>query len=387
VLGPADIAAQPDTRIAAPAGPDDLAYVLYTSGSTGIPKGVMLTHRNALAFVDWAVAELAVSRDDRLSNHAPLHFDLAVFDVFAAARAAAAVVLVPRSAAAFPVELAAFIREKEISVWYSVPSALNMLATRGELEPGGPPRLRLVLFAGEVFPIAQLRGAMAAFPRAEFYNLYGPTETNVCTFYPVPRPLPEDCTAIPIGYPISDVELLAITDTGDVTGPGERGELWVHGPTVMRGYLGEAEHTAKVLRAPDPRRPQLTGYGTGDLVSADETGLWSFFGRRDSQIKSRGYRIELGEIEAALSGHPQIAECAVVPVPDPAFGSLIAAYVVTSAALSPADLTAYSRTALPSYMVPTSFSVLAALPRTSTGKIDYQALKTLQEESGRGEGS
>jgi non-ribosomal peptide synthetase component F len=183
VLSAADVARQPDDRPSVPVGPDDLAYVLYTSGSTGVPKGVMLTHRNARSFVDWAAAAFALTRADRLSNHAPLHFDLAVFDVFAAARAAAAVVLIPRSVAAFPAELAAFAADKNISVWYSVPSALNLLAARsglaqGGLEQGALPGLRLVLFAGEVFPTRQLRRAMAMFPNAGFYNLYGPTETN-----------------------------------------------------------------------------------------------------------------------------------------------------------------------------------------------------------------
>ena len=214
-----------------------MAYILYTSGSTGTPKGVMLTHRNALSFVDWAVGEFALTRQDRLSNHAPLHFDLTIFDLFAAASVAAAVVIVPREAALFPVELAALVRDKRISVWYSVPSAVNMLASRADLLPGELPGVRLVLFAGEVFPIGQLRQALAAFHEAEFYNLYGPTETNVCTFYHVARPLGEDQTSLPIGLPIDGVELFCLSEDGRPTEINERGELWVSGPTVMRGYL------------------------------------------------------------------------------------------------------------------------------------------------------
>ena len=377
MLDAAHLARQPTGRPEVTVEAEDLAYILYTSGSTSAPKGVMLTHKNALAFVSWAVREFALTRRDRLSNHAPLHFDLSVFDLFAAAAVAAPVILVPRDVAMFPAELAAFVRAKDISVWYSVPSAVNMLASRCGQGPGQLPRLRLVLFAGEVFPMGQLRQALAAFPDAEFYNLYGPTETNVCTFYRVARPLAEADTSIPIGHPIDGVELFCRTDDGREARTGERGELWVSGPTVMRGYLGDPGHTAQVLSAPDPARPDVIAYRTGDLVARYEDGAWHFFGRRDSQIKSRGYRIELGEIEATLGAHPSIVECAVVPIPDEAYGNRIKAYVVTRKAVSATQLAAYSRKFLPSYMVPWSFDRITALPRTSTGKIDYQALKQL----------
>jgi amino acid adenylation domain-containing protein len=375
LLGLDALACQPTSSPSSEPDGDDLAYLLYTSGSTGTPKGTALSHRNALAFVDWAVARFDVTSDDRLSSHAPLHFDLSIFDLFAAARAGASVVLVPASASVFPVVLARFIEQQAISVWYSVPSVLSALALRGNVRGGELSRLRAVLFAGEVFPTKYLRRLMELLPHASFYNLYGPTETNVCTFYEVPPLAPDGQEPVPIGRAITGVEVFAVTDEGRLAGRGEVGELYVQGPTVMRGYWNDPARTAEVL-VPHPfaGEPAPLVYRTGDLVREDEDGDLRFLGRRDAQIKSRGYRIELGDIEAALYAHPDVVECAVVPLPDDLITNRIKAFVVGRGQLRRSDLSSFCADRIPRYMVPDSFEFRQSLPKTSTGKIDRQHL-------------
>jgi amino acid adenylation domain-containing protein len=353
--------------------PSDLAYILYTSGSTGEPKGVMLSHRNALAFVDWAVEEFGVTSADRLSSHAPLHFDLSVFDLYAAAEAAATVVLVPSRAVMFPVELARFIEQEAITVWYSVPSALTMLVTRGALRPEAFPTLRTILFAGEVFPMKYLLRLMDLLPHVRFSNLYGPTETNVCTWYDVPRFADDDAPAsIPIGRAIANVETLAVDEGGKPVPHGEVGELYVRGPTVMHGYWADEERTSQTLFQENGSRV----YRTGDLVQEDDEGNFLFLGRRDAQIKSRGYRIELGDIEAALYEHPLVLECAAVAVPDELVTNRIKAVVATRAPIHEIELAQHCAARLPRYMVPELFEFRDELPKSSTGKI---ARKQLQD--------
>ncbi|HEX2030313.1 MAG TPA: amino acid adenylation domain-containing protein [Actinomycetota bacterium] len=376
VFGREAVDGQPAEPPGVPVVDQDLAYILYTSGSTGDPKGVMLSHRNAMTFVEWAADLVAVRPEDRLSSHAPLHFDLSIFDLFAAALGGASVHLVPPETSVFPVEVVRFIEGHGITVWYSVPSILSMLTLRGGLGPGALPTLRTVVFAGEVFPTKYLRELMRLVPHAEFLNLYGPTETNVCTWYRVPD-IPEDQTEpIPIGRAIDNLEVFAVTDDGRLASPGEVGELHVRGGGVMQGYWGDPERTSRVLIAnPFGGEVRDPVYRTGDLVREDEDGNYRFLGRRDSQIKSRGYRIELGEIEAALNGHPSIVECAVVAVPDELITNRIEAYVVVRDGVDAAHLIRFCSERLPSYMIPQRFRFSDTLPKTSTGKIDRQALR------------
>jgi amino acid adenylation domain-containing protein len=373
VLDSTAVDAQADGAISVARIGSDLAYVLYTSGSTGNPKGVMLTHRNALAFVDWAVDEFRVRSYDRLSNHAPLHFDLSIFDIFAAARAGGTLVLVPQEISIFPIEIARFIERSEITVWYSVPSLLSKLSEKANLRPGSLPRLRTILFAGEVFPVKYLRSLMFQLPHVRFSNLYGPTETNVCTWFDVSSPPDASSEPIPIGRAIADVEVFAVKDDGAPADTHEVGELLVRGPTVMQGYWNDPERSNCGLVDDPFGRPEKV-YRTGDLVRRERDGNFRLLGRRDAQIKSRGYRIELGEIEAALYRHRAVAECAAIAIPDEMITNRLVAVVALKHRIETAELHQWCAHIIPRYMIPESFVIQGSLPKTSTGKIDRQAL-------------
>jgi len=352
-------------------GADDLAYILYTSGSTGVPKGVMLTHRNATSFVDWCSEAFAPTPDDRFSSHAPFHFDLSVLDLYVSLKHGSALYLVSEDTGKTPQALAEFISRHRLTVWYSTPSILSLLAQFGHLDTEDCGSLRLVLFAGEVFPVKHLRAITALWPQDTFYNLYGPTETNVCTFARIPSPIPDDrVEPYPIGPACSHCQALVLDVPGGqaVTGEDE-GLLYIAGPSLFQGYWGRESRELFL------ERDGARWYNTGDVVRDSPEGF-IYLGRRDRMVKRRGYRIELAEIERGLYQHEELREVAVVALPDASAGVRIVAHVVPHPGTRPSivALKTFCGKVLPSYMNPDAFVFHDALPRTSTNKVDYQAL-------------
>jgi acyl-coenzyme A synthetase/AMP-(fatty) acid ligase len=269
------------------------------------------------------------------------------------------------------------MQDEKISVWYSVPFALMQLMERGVLETRDLSALRWILFAGEVFPTKHLRQLMTMLPNIRFSNLFGPTETNVCTYYHVPEP-PESDDTIPIGKACANIEDLVVDADGNPVPAGEVGELLIRGGVVMKGFWGQPEKTTNGFF----KRRMFNDfddifYRTGDLVHLDEQGNYRYLGRKDRQIKTRGYRVELDEIEVALLSHDNVEEAAVYPIPDGQGSNLIAASVipVQGAALTESELVEHLGKRLPPYAVPVEIEFASDFPRTSTGKINRRELQ------------
>jgi amino acid adenylation domain-containing protein len=377
---------EPGVRV----GPDDPAYLLFTSGSTGQPKGVVITHRNVVCFAEWFVRQFGSRPGERVSGHPPLHFDLSTLDLYTAFAAGAELHLVPPRLSLNPRALAAWIRDSELNRWVSVPSVLSYMTKFKAVDEDDFPALERVLWCGEVLPTPVLVDWMRRLPHVAFSNLYGPTEATVASsWYDVPALPADETEPVPIGRACEGEELLVLDEELRPAPDGESGELCIAGAGLSPGYWRDPERTEQAFR-PDPR-PGHEGervYRTGDLGRRDESGLFHFLGRADSQIKSRGYRIELGEIESALGGIEGLHECAVVGVDGEGFeGVAICAAYVAEDDLEPPRLRRALAELLPSYMLPARWLALEELPKNLNGKVDRPALRERFQAQARERGT
>ena len=385
-----DLASLSDDPVVNDSSADDVAHLLFTSGSTGKPKGVAITHSNVIAFVEWAVRYFRLGNQDRLSGHAPLHFDLSTFDIYGALAAGAELHLVAPELNLLPNKLADFIRDSCLTQWFSVPAVLAHLAKANIVHPGDFPALKRILWCGEVLPTPVLIYWMQRLPHVEFTNLYGPTETTIASSYHTVKQVPSEPAApIPIGTACDGEELLVLDESLRTVPAGQSGHLYISGPGLSPGYWNNQEATARAfLYWSDGSTVRKRLYRTGDLARLGSDGLVYFLGRSDSQIKSRGYRIELGEVESALSSLDALRESAVVAIDTGGWqGQSICCAFVPSApgAATPAMLRSCLIRQVPSYMLPQHWLTLERLPRNGNGKIDRRLLKEEFERKSLGE--
>lgn len=362
---------------------DSLAYVMYTSGSTGVPKGLKHTHRSGSAYARYASETYGVVSTDRLGNHAPLHFDISTFEFLAGPLCGATSVLIPEETLLFPVSLAELISNERLTFWYSVPLALLQLLQSGQMKSRDFESLRWVLFGGEPFAPKHLRNLMDLLPRARFSNVYGPAEVNQCTYYHAPSDFSSERATIPIGRIWNGANGLIVNERDEIAPDGETGELLIASDTMMEGYWNRPDLDSHAFQERIDRNGAARRYyRTGDLVSIDADGQMIFLGRKDRQVKVRGYRVELDEVEAVFASFPETLEAAAVVVPgkDDANEIIVALALRSGERQAISEILRASRARLPAYAVPSRIDIRTeAFPRTSSGKIDR---KRLAEEYG-----
>ncbi len=353
----------------------DPVYIMYTSGSTGVPKGVVVTHCGVLDYARWTTSEFAFTEEDIFGNQAPFYFDNSIFDIYSAFLLGATLVIIPEVLFNFPLKLPQYLRDMGITVIFWVPTVMINIANSGALEGIEMPALKKVLFCGEVMPNTQLNIWRKHFPDLMYANLYGPTEiTDVCMYYVVDRPF-NNSDPLPIGRACKNMRFTILNDDDKPAKINETGELCISGSGVSLGYYNNPETTQKVY-VQNPVNSTFTErfYRTGDLAYLNDEGLVIFIGRKDSQIKIKGNRVELGEIENAAMCLPDVeGACAVYD----AENIRIVLFVESKAELKLRTFNNQLKEYIPKYMLPGKLVVMDKFPHTANDKIDRVTLKKM----------
>lgn len=350
----------------------DPVYALFTSGSTGLPKGVVVPHRSVLTYARWCVETFHFDESTVFGNQTPFYFSMSVLDIYATICSGAALYVIPKAMFTFPVNLMEFLNENKINTIYWVPSALCLITKFNMFSAMKLPYLKKVLFAGEVMPTKHLNIWRNNLPDALFANLFGPTEiTDIGVYYIVDREF-EDDEAVPIGHACSNVDVFVLDeDNREITEPGVAGELYYRGSYLGHGYYNNWEKTeeAYVQNPLNDAYPEIV-YRSGDLVRYNEYGELVYVCRKDYQIKHMGYRIELGEIESAADSFAGMDRCAAVY--EDKNDNILLFY--EGSKCSEEDLGAYLKNKLPVYMLPQKLYKMRQLPLNENGKIDRKEL-------------
>lgn len=351
----------------------DISYVLFTSGSTGIPKGVVISHKSLIAYTEWVSDSFDINEETILGNQTPFYFSMSVLDIYQTIKNAATMFIIPKILFSFPIKLLDFVAEKKINFIYWVPSALCLVASLKALNKRDISCLKQVLFAGEVMPARQLNMWRKALPNASFANLFGPTETtDICNFYRIDRGLADD-ESVPIGDACKNTRLLILDENNEEVCDGRMGELCVKGSILAYGYYKNPEKTreAFVQNPLNDIYPEII-YRTGDLVHRNEFNELIYDGRKDFQIKHMGHRIELGEIEIAAYSLEQVEQCCCLYDVDKQ--KIVLFY---SGKIIEKEVLLLLKKKVNEYMLPNKIIKLVSLPINLNGKIDRVQLNKM----------
>ncbi len=359
--------------------PSDPAYIMYSSGSTGRPKGITHSHSSGFAYARLSVATYEVTAADVIANHSPINFDISTFGYFSSCLAGATTLIVPAAHTRIPRSLAQLASKEKVTIWYSVPLALQQMLAHAPLEALDFSQLRWVLYGGEPFPPRHLKALMKKWPQARFSNVYGPAEVNQCTYYHVPASYADDerNLPVPIGKTWDETDGLIIDLEDEIVDGRTPGELVICSTTMMLGYWGQAQLNKNAFfHYTDEKGSPKVYYRTGDIVRRRDDGELVFLGRKDRQVKVRGYRVELDDIERTLTNHPEVEEAGVYWILNGETKEIHATVICKTDSQADGEFfKSYLNSCLSRYAIPNRINCVTDLPRTRTGKIDRKDLK------------